>query len=74
MNRGVAKMAIGKNSEAIEDYKKSIEINPEYPLVYANLGNAYQLNFDNEKACENWQKSLELGNENVRERIEINCK
>lgn len=73
MNRGVAKVAIGKTSESIQDYMKLIEINPYDPLVYANLGNAYKLKFDNKKACENWNKSLKLGNENVRERIEINC-
>jgi tetratricopeptide (TPR) repeat protein len=74
MNRGVAKMGIRKTSEAIEDYKKSIEINPNNPIVYANLGNAFKLKYDNENACLNWGKSLELGNESVRQRIELNCK
>src|SRR5687768_4606988 len=51
MNRGVVKMAIGRTLEAIEDYEKSIELKPDYPIVYANLGNAYKLIFENEKAC-----------------------
>jgi len=74
MNRGIEKTAIGQISEAIEDYEKSIAINPNEPVAYANLGNAYELKSDKEKACEHWNKALNLGYEKVRERIELKCK
>ena len=74
MNRGVAYMEIKQYSKAIIDYKKSIEIKSDYALVYANLGNVYKLGNDIENACLNWKISLNLGNQNVKQRIELNCK
>lgn len=73
-NRGVAKMRLGKNDEAIEDYKMAIKVNPNFALAYSNMGNAYRIKLDFDKACENWKKALELGHENCREKIRINCK
>lgn len=73
-NRGVAKMRLGKNDEAIEDYKKAIKVNPNFALAYSNMGNAYRIKLDFDKACESWKKALELGHENCREKIRINCK
>ena len=85
-NLGIYNARQGNQEKAIEylelasiaflkysDYIKSIEIKPDYPIVYANLGNAYKLKGDNEKACENWKKSLELGNRNVELRLNLNC-
>ena len=74
MNRGIAYMKIQRYSEAIKDYEKSIKIKADYPIVYANLGNVYKLKNDNEKACLNWKKSLDMGNKEVLERIKQNCK
>ncbi len=38
-NRGNSKAALGQHGEAIEDYDKAIEIDPQYAAAYSNRGN-----------------------------------
>lgn len=73
MNRGVMNSALGNYEESMNDYSKSIEIEPDYPIVYENLGNLYELKSDTTLACENWKKSLEMGNDKVSKRIDQTC-
>jgi len=56
------------------NHEKAIEINPQFDLAYSNMGNAYRLLFEFDKACKSWQKALALGNEKCKEKIEMNCK
>ena len=73
MNRGVAYMKIRRYTEAISDYKSSINIKSDYSKVYENLGNAYMLTNDKEQACANWKKSFSMGNKDAEIKIKINC-
>jgi len=44
--------------QAISDYTKAIEINPDYTEAYLNRGNAYAFSMDNfSQACSDWQKA-----------------
>ena len=40
-NRGVAYVELGNFRQAISDYDRAIEINPEYAMAYNNRGIAY---------------------------------
>lgn len=50
----------GDLNKAAEEFKKAIEINPNYADAYHNLGNTYQQMGQTESAIENYQKALEI--------------
>ena len=60
---------LGKIEEAIEDYSKAIEINPQYSVAYNNrglysliyhLGKAFNLLGRNHLAHEDYSKAIEI--------------
>ena len=52
--------ALGKFQEAIEDYNKTIELNPNYEVIYNDRGVA-KANLDNfQEAIEDYNKVIEL--------------
>ncbi len=55
----------GAYQEAVEAYEKSAELNPNYWVVYQNLGLAYQKLRNFEKAVEAFQKGLKLAPHNL---------
>jgi protein O-mannosyl-transferase len=61
-------------SEAIEIYSRIIAINPDFGGAYLNRGNSYQFSGDNAKACNDWQKALELGVDQAKLMIHEHCK
>ena len=50
----------GKYAEAIADYTKAIELDPNYAIAYNNLGNPYHNLNKYEKAIEYYTKAIEL--------------
>jgi tetratricopeptide (TPR) repeat protein len=63
--RGNAFKNEGAFHDAIEAYEKSAKLNPNYWVVYQNLGLAYQKLRNFEKASEAFQKALKLAPENL---------
>jgi tetratricopeptide (TPR) repeat protein len=60
-NRGNAFMYLNDYQKAIEDFKKTIEINPYYAKVYYKLGLIYDGHFINyQQAIKNYSKAIEL--------------
>lgn len=59
-NRGAARDALGENRQAIEDYDKALEIEPDYAAVYYNRGRAYDALAEYAKAIENYDRAIEL--------------
>jgi tetratricopeptide (TPR) repeat protein len=50
----------GDFSRAVEEFKKAIEINPNYADAYHNLGNTYQAMGQLDLAMENYQKAVSI--------------
>ncbi len=50
----------GDMEKSVEEFKKALEINPQYADVYHNLANDYQMMGKAELAIENYQKALEI--------------
>jgi tetratricopeptide (TPR) repeat protein len=50
-------------AQAIENYQKAIQLNPEYADAYYNLGNALYRQGQLEQAIENYQKAIQLNPE-----------
>jgi tetratricopeptide (TPR) repeat protein len=51
--------------QAIDDYGMALDINPKDPLCYLNRGNCYLQIQAPEKACEDFNKALQLGYKNA---------
>jgi len=68
-NLGVAFSMLGKNNEAVDSYKKAIEMDPTNALAYNNLGVAL-INFDSfDETVTSYHKAIELDH-NVRNTYE----
>ncbi|NNG26352.1 MAG: DUF2911 domain-containing protein [Ignavibacteriaceae bacterium] len=59
----------GKMDEAIEIFKKNIEMNPDSWNVYDSLGEGFMNKGENESAIKYYSKALEIAPENQQERI-----
>jgi len=59
----------GKVDEAIEIFKKNIEMNSDSWNVYDSLGEGYMNKGENELASKYYAKALEMAPENQQERI-----
>ena len=71
--RGAVKESIEDNEGAIADYSIILEMNPGNSLAWFNRGNTY-FNIGNKgKACADWIKAKELGEETARERLNTHC-
>jgi Flp pilus assembly protein TadD len=49
----------GNNQEAVESFKKAVEISPDSPRALLGLGEALEAAGENEQALEHYQKSVE---------------
>lgn len=78
INRGALKDENGDYQGAIADYETVLKLDKLEPEekqhAYFNLGNTYLNLKDKKKACENWNKALENGAEDAKERIKEHCK
>jgi tetratricopeptide (TPR) repeat protein len=63
--RGIAQENNGNTEEAMSDYQKTIELNPDFVLPYSRVGKIYARQKNYKKACEFYQKSVELGDQDI---------
>ena len=63
--RGCAKINAQKYQEAILDLEKAIELKPDYADAYFNIGRAYFILNDEEKACEYYKLADKYGRPNL---------
>ena len=73
-NRGILYGMQGEFQEALDDFNKTIELDPGYSNAWHNRGlSHYQLN-QHDLACEDWQKAKELGFAKAGEMLDRYCK
>ena len=60
MNRGNAKAELKRYSEAIADYDKAIELDPNFALAYMNRGKAKAELKQYSEAIADYDKAIEL--------------
>lgn len=58
--RGQLKMQLSEMQQALEDYHQAIELKPEYGNAYFNRATVYFIMGNNEMACQDLAKSVEL--------------
>jgi len=58
--RGIARNSLGDKQEAINDYTKSIAINPQNANTYYNRGNAKSSSGDNQGAIDDFTKAIDI--------------
>ncbi len=63
--RGIAQENNGKAEEAMLDYIKTIELKPDFVLPYSRAAKLFARQKDYEKASEFYQKSVELGDQDI---------
>ena len=59
-NSGNLYLRLEENRQAINDYDKAIELNPQYASAYNNRGIAYARLGDSRQAIKEFDKSIEL--------------
>lgn len=59
--RGIERLKSGKYKSAIEDFNKSIQLNPNHGRAFNNRGNAKRALSDNQGALVDFTKAIELG-------------
>jgi len=57
---GGAYQAEGDSNRAIEDFTKTIEINPQDAKAYVRRGSVYQVNGDGDHAIADYNKAIEI--------------
>ena len=65
MNLGNALAGLGRTAEAVESYKRALEIDPTDSAAYYNLGNAYTAMENLKAALEQFCKALAFDTENA---------
>jgi tetratricopeptide (TPR) repeat protein len=66
-NRAYALLTLGRHEEAIANWDKVLEIDPNYANAYANKACSFALQNQVELALENLQRAIELEPETYRE-------
>ena len=65
-NLGILSVQDRQGEEAVREYQKAIDLNPDFAEAYDNLGNALGRLGRGAEAVERYQKALELDPENVK--------
>jgi tetratricopeptide (TPR) repeat protein len=68
-NRGCARLNLRHHLSARKDFFEAKELDPGSPEIRTNLGIAYYLNNEAEKALAEWQESVRLGQTETQELI-----
>ena len=59
-NRGNSYRSKGEHDQAIADYSKALELNPDFVAAYINRGTSYSDKGENDQAIADFAKALEL--------------
>ncbi len=70
---GYAKHNSGDFQSAINDFSKSIELNPDYSDAYNFRGMSKYKSGDKSGACSDWKRAVELGNGGASEMAQRYC-
>ena len=70
---GVIKRDSGDLQGALNDFKKSFELDPRFGSAIHNIGSIYFDKGETKKACEYWQIGSKLGNENSKLLLDRHC-
>lgn len=73
-NRGQVLAFLEKFKESVADYDMAIALMPDYAPAYNNRGNVKFLMKDTTAACEDWKKSIEMGNSGSLKAYNMFCK
>jgi tetratricopeptide (TPR) repeat protein len=57
--RGAARLKLGQWKEAISDFNKTLEVDPDYARAYHLRGLAWEAEGDDEKALQDFGKAIE---------------
>ncbi len=78
--KGKSKLQLRMFDEAVADFTKSINLSPitktakkDWTECYYQRGNAFNALHEFSKACDDWQKAMELGFEDAIKPIKKNC-
>lgn len=72
--KGRINLAKEKYREAITEFDKAINIDPNYMMAYQNRGEAKRQIGDNAGSCSDWRKCIELGFEAIKPYLDMVCK
>ncbi|MDP1803000.1 MAG: tetratricopeptide repeat protein [Bacteroidota bacterium] len=73
-NCSMAYNQLGQYDKALEQIEKAIALKPNYPMYYFRAGEIKARMEDMKGACEDWNKSKQLGYKDAEELILYNCK
>ena len=59
-NRGIAHVSSGAYDQAIKDYSKVVEINPDDSAAYFNRGSAYRMIGQHDRAIAEYSRAIEI--------------
>ncbi len=62
-NRAMIHEKLGHYDQAITNYNKAIDLNPDFALAYYSRGTTYQMLEDYERAIKDFEKYLELSHD-----------
>ena len=63
--RGCARFNMREYEEAIADFEQAVALKHDYADAYFNMGRAYYLTHDEDKACENYKLAAQYGRPNL---------
>jgi tetratricopeptide (TPR) repeat protein len=60
--------------DALNDFNKVLNLNPEVAQTYLHRGNTYEMLRQPQKACQDWQQAVAKGIKEAQEYINNQCK
>ncbi len=71
LNLGVSYMGMERVDDAIREWKRAVELSPDYMDAYMNLGTAYQSKNMPDSTRVVWERALEVGGQSVVPRVAL---
>jgi tetratricopeptide (TPR) repeat protein len=69
-NRGCARLNVCDINNAIDDFSRAINLDPDCSIIWANRGIAHFMAADIESACTEWKTAVRMGHEGVQELLD----
>lgn len=71
LNLGVAYMGLERVDDAIREWKRAVELDPDYMDAYMNLGSAYQASNMPDSTRAVWERALAVGGQSIVPRVAL---